>query len=140
MSRIYLDTNVYVYYFGADAQFGEAARSIFLGLAKSPHRLFGSLYTLRELLVLPTRKNDEFRVAGLNGFFRSASVELLYFSLEASTIYAMLRAHHRVKAMDALHLACAATSGEDLFITNDKALMGLSVPGIGAIVGLDVSF
>jgi predicted nucleic acid-binding protein len=39
---------------------------------------------------------------------------------------------------DAIHLACAAQAGTDLFLTNDKRLVGKFVPGIQFIAGLDM--
>jgi len=38
---------------------------------------------------------------------------------------------------DAIHLASAAQAGTDLFLTNDKNLIGKVVPGIQFIASLD---
>jgi hypothetical protein len=38
---------------------------------------------------------------------------------------------------DAIHLASAAQAGTDLFLTNDKSLVGKIVPGIQFIAMLD---
>jgi predicted nucleic acid-binding protein len=43
----------------------------------------------------------------------------------------------KVSSADAIHLACAANAGTDLFLTNDKKLVGKVIPGIQFIVGLD---
>ncbi|HEY7838794.1 MAG TPA: hypothetical protein VIC54_09360 [Terriglobales bacterium] len=40
---------------------------------------------------------------------------------------------------DALHLAIAATAGVNLFLTNDRRLHRLKVPGIDFIAGLDTN-
>jgi predicted nucleic acid-binding protein len=50
-----------------------------------------------------------------------------------------LRATANVSPADAIHLACAASSGVDLFITHDKTLHKLRVNGIQFIAGLDVN-
>jgi predicted nucleic acid-binding protein len=44
--------------------------------------------------------------------------------------FAQLRAIQRLKIADAIHLACAASAGIDLFLTGDKQLLKLDVPGI----------
>jgi len=40
---------------------------------------------------------------------------------------------------DAIHLACAANAGTDMFITNDKRLFGRVIPGIQFIASLDTA-
>ena len=46
---------------------------------------------------------------------------------------------HRVTPADAIHLASAAAAGVDLFLTNDRALQPLLIPGIHFIAGLGVN-
>ena len=68
---------------------------------------------------------------------RPPHVELLPFDAVAAESYAEIRARHRTKPADSIHLACAAAAGVDLFLTNDIELARLDVPGIGFIAGLD---
>jgi predicted nucleic acid-binding protein len=42
-----------------------------------------------------------------------------------------------VKALDALHLSIAATSGVELFLTHDRRLHKVVVPGLPFIAGLE---
>jgi len=42
-------------------------------------------------------------------------------------------------AADAIHLACAAQAGTDLFLTSDKRLVGQIVPGVQFIAPLDTT-
>ena len=62
---------------------------------------------------------------------------LLPFDAMAVEPFAMLRSRERLRVADAIHLACAAAASVDLFITGDKALTKLHVPGIKFIRGLD---
>jgi hypothetical protein len=41
-----------------------------------------------------------------------------------------LRGVHKTKVADSINLACAASAGMDLFLTGDKGLVKLIVPGI----------
>jgi len=66
-------------------------------------------------------------------------VNLIDFTYDAAIRYSQLRAIQKTKAADAMHLACAAEEGIDLFITNDKDLVGTTVPGIQYVVGLDTN-
>jgi predicted nucleic acid-binding protein len=56
--------------------------------------------------------------------------------LEAAKIYAELRCE-KVKAPDAIQVACAASATVDLFVTNDERLQGKQVTGIQFIVSLE---
>jgi predicted nucleic acid-binding protein len=51
--------------------------------------------------------------------------------------YASLRATHNIRNAEAIQLACAAHFGVDQFITNDKHLHRLDIPGIGFIAPLE---
>jgi predicted nucleic acid-binding protein len=69
--------------------------------------------------------------------FRSPFVEVIPFGLEAAEHYASIRANQSISAPDAIHLACAAQASVDLFLTDDRALIGKIIPGIQFIAGLD---
>ena len=47
------------------------------------------------------------------------------------------QAYGRREELLGIHLACAATAGTDLFLTNDHKLVGKIVPGIQFIAGLE---
>jgi predicted nucleic acid-binding protein len=137
VSHVYLDTNIFVYAFEGNPTFGPQSRAILQRIQAKDHLLFGSLITLSELLVLPTREGNAFYTARLKLFFRSPGSTLVPYTPEAAEIYAGLRAIHRVKPLDAYHLASAAVAGIDFFVTNDVKLTKLTVPGIGQIEGLE---
>jgi len=44
-----------------------------------------------------------------------------------------------VSPADAIHLACAANAGIDLFLTDDDRLHSLALPGIHFIAGMNVN-
>ncbi len=69
----------------------------------------------------------------------SPHVELIDFGVAAAERFSDIRASPNVKPADAIHLACAAASGVDLFLTNDSKLQKLVVPGIQFIAGIDVN-
>jgi len=59
------------------------------------------------------------------------------FEEKAAWAYARRRAKRSLRLPDTMQLACAATAGTDLFITNDARLLSKQVPGIQFIVPLD---
>ena len=52
------------------------------------------------------------------------------FDIGAVIPFSKLRAEHKLKVADSIHLACAASAGIDLFLTGDRRLTKLDVPGI----------
>ena len=56
--------------------------------------------------------------------------EFLPFDAGAVLPFSRLRAISKVRVADAIHLATAASAGTDLFLTGDKQLLRLNVPGV----------
>lgn len=63
--------------------------------------------------------------------------EIVPFNLETSEHYARIRGKEGVAPADAIHLACAAQATTDLFLTNNKRLVGKLVQGIQFIDTLE---
>ena len=131
--RLYLDTTEWIYHFESSEKFGPAATALVDRMDRGHHTPISSLFVLSEILVVPRRDEDEFAIAKLRRFFLSSAVTLAPYSLNAVELYTTHRAIHRVKALDALHLAIAANANVDYFVTSDAKLHKLSVPGIGRI-------
>ena len=63
-------------------------------------------------------------------------LRVLNFDLEAAGHYAYIRQDKSIQPPDAIQLACAASAGIDLFITNDDRLSRKNIPGINFITSL----
>ena len=137
MRRIYWDTMLYAYWFEDHPQFGSRVQHIHQTMTDRGDQLYSSLFVLGEVLVGPLKLRNTSGAAFVEKFFLSSSVSLLSFSPSAAHLFADLRAREGVKPLDALHLAVAATAGVDLFLTNDRRLHRLAVPGIQFIATLD---
>jgi predicted nucleic acid-binding protein len=61
---------------------------------------------------------------------QSMGFACLPFDAKAVGPFARLRSSENLKIADSIHLACAASAGIDLFLTGDKQLAKLDVPGI----------
>ena len=59
-----------------------------------------------------------------------AAITVIPFASGAVEPFSQLRSKHKLKVADCIHLACAASAGIDLFLTGDKQLLKLDVPGI----------
>ena len=137
MSRIYWDTMLYAYWLEGNGKYGNRVQQIHQTMLQRSDALCSSLFVLGELLVGPVKANDAAAATAIQQFFDSDAVTMLPYTSQAVRLFAELRAHHGVKALDALHLAIAATSGVDLFLTHDRRLHKVVVPGLPFIAGLE---
>lgn len=136
MSRIFWDTNVFIYLFEGSPQFEPHVASLRRKMLARGDELLTSTLTLGEVLVKPMKLGD-IRLA--NEYRRAipATATLLRLDERAATLYAKLRCDAALRAPDAIQLACAGSYGVDLFITNDGRLHGKRVDGIQFIAPLD---
>jgi predicted nucleic acid-binding protein len=136
LSKVFFDTNVFIYMFEGL----EPNRSRMLEIRKRMldrgDRIVTSAMTLGEVLVKPTRLGQTSLIEQYDRAIRSTA-QVVNFDAAVAWRYASLRATHTLRNADAIQLACAAHFGVDLFITNDKQLHKLDVPGIGFIAPLD---
>ena len=136
MSKVFFDTNVFIYMFEGL----EPNRSRMLEIRKRMidrgDRIVTSAMTLGEVLVKPTKLGQTSLIEQYDRAIRSAA-QIVNFDASVAWRYASLRATHTLRSADAIQLACAAQFGVDLFVTNDKDLHTLDVPGIGFIAPLD---
>ena len=139
MSRIYWDTMLFVYLLENNSEYVQRVHQIYTRMTERGDRLVTSTFTLGELLVAPFRTGDTPLADAVRDFLQGPDVEMFPFDARAAEGYSIVRATTGVRPADAIHLACAARANADLFITNDKKLQGLSVPGIQFVAGLDVA-
>jgi predicted nucleic acid-binding protein len=136
LSKIFFDTNIFIYMFEGV----EPNRSQMLTIRKRMldrgDHIVTSAMTLGEVLVRPTKLGQTSLIEQYDRAIRSTAL-VITFDAAIAWRYASLRATHRLRNADAIQLACASHYGVDLFITNDKELHKLNVPGIGFIAPLE---
>jgi predicted nucleic acid-binding protein len=141
MSRIFWDANLFIYLFEEYNHKDLSKRTIALRkkMIDRGDQLVTSTMTVGEVLVKPVKVGD----SATSRFYEDSilgSALVIPFDLKAARIYANLRATRRRSELhppDAIQLACAASVGVDLFITNDSRLNNERVPGIQFVTSLD---
>jgi len=137
VKRIYWDTMLHVYWFEDRKALGERVQHIRDVMLQRNYILCSSIFTLSELLVGPTKNKKPGEVKAIEEYFTSEAVTLLNYTQPAVRTFAELRANHGIKFLDALHLSVAASNNVDLFLTHDKRLQKLRMPGLPFIAGLE---
>ncbi len=139
MSRIFWDTNLFIYLLEDRGANTETVVRLAQKMEERGDQLMTSTFTLGELLVHPTSLGNA-KLCEEYESILSSRATLISFDLEAARHYARVRRDRFIKAPDAIQLACAAKAKIDLFITNDSRLAGKLVPGIQFIVPLGNAF
>jgi predicted nucleic acid-binding protein len=136
MSRIFWDTNLFIYLLeGEEPHHGQAVNLRKAMLARGD-QLVTSTLTLGEVLVKPAEAGDQGLYRKYEEMINRVALVVPFDRREAK-IYAKLRSDRSIKGPDAIQLSCAAAAGVDLFITNDARLHGKHVDGIQFIVPLE---
>jgi predicted nucleic acid-binding protein len=136
MSRIFWDTNLFIYLWEDYGTLSHAVEKLRTTMLRRGDQLVTSTLTLGEILVKPTAAGN----AALCRKYEHAilSVALLIpLDAKVAKIYSSIRRDRLLKSPDAIQLASAASVGADLFVTNDGHLQGKQIPGIQFIVPLD---
>jgi predicted nucleic acid-binding protein len=139
MSRIYWDTMLFVYLIEEHPEHIVRVRQILASMERRGDALCTSIFTIGEVLTGPFKREATKVVSQVRDVLRPPRVELIPLTAETAERYARIRAENRVSPADAMHLASAAQAGVNLFLTNDRRLPGLAIPGIDFIAGMDVS-
>ena len=138
MSRIFWDTNVFIYLFeGLRNPLSARAGEMFARMEQRGDDLVTSTMTLGEVLAgagSPAHR-EELQLE------MESSARILPFDKTSAGIFADLRSFlvpNRPRPADAIQLAIAASEGVDLFVTADRSLAAHTiVPGIHFIATLD---
>jgi predicted nucleic acid-binding protein len=139
MSKVFLDSNLFIYQLEDLGPRGNRANVIFERLSVRKDTVFTSTLTLGEVLVKPIRTGNRALEAKYRDLLREPEVRVLAFDRAAGEIFARIRQDRAIKAPDAIQLATAASAGCDLFITNDDRLSQAYVPGIQFIVSMELA-
>lgn len=139
MSRIFWDTNLFIYLFEDYGELSERVATLRQRMLARNDQLYTSTLTLGELLVKPLEAGDDVRAQRYEQVLAATAV-LIPFEATAARSYARMRRDRNIRAPDGIQLACAAQARVDLFITNDDRLSDNVIPGIQFIVSLRRAF
>lgn len=115
-----LDTNIFVYYFGENIEFGPQAKAIFESLSEKKSRGVTSIITLIELLSLPASEKD---VEALKmHFLETPNLIICDVSQTIGIDAARIRRKYGFRIPDSIQLATCLYQDADIFITNDQRL------------------
>ena len=139
MSRIFWDTNLFIYLIEEFGDLSERVISLRKRMVERQDELYTSALTLGEILIKPLEVGDEVLARRYESALLQGAV-VVPFDVEPARLYASIRKDRTIRPPDAIQLACAAHARIDLFITNDERLSMKPIPRIQFISSLQRAF
>ncbi len=133
MSKIFWDSNLFIYLFEKNPEFEPAVASLRSRMKQGKDELLTSYLTIAEVQVKPMLEGKTDEAHAYAGAI-SGNASLIAFDREAANAYLAVRQYTKVRGSDAIQLACAASSGARFFVTHDKRLMNTRIPGYEVFV------
>ncbi len=137
MSLIYWDTMLFIYLIEEHPDHYGTVEKLVVQMAQRGDTLCTSIFTRGEALVGVQGTSGERVAQKMRDYLQAPVVNLLSFTTETADHYARIRTRNKVSPADAIHLASAAAAGVDLFLTNDRSLQRMIIPGIQFVAGMD---
>jgi predicted nucleic acid-binding protein len=128
---------LFIYWLEDHPQYAKRVGAIRSRMEERGDQLITGAFTFGEILAGAYRKGATQVAADSRRWLKEVVTEVIPFTIETADHYAQIRGTLGVAPANAIHLACAAQAGTDLFLTNDKRLVGKIVPGIQFIASLD---
>lgn len=136
MNRVFLDTNLFIYAFEGHPELGDQVVELVERIKARGYAICTSSFTIGEILVKPIEIGDPTLIERYRAYFASPEVEVIDFGIDAAMHYASIRQDRNIRPADGIQLACAASGGCQLFLTNDDRLSRRIVPGVSFITSL----
>ena len=137
MSRVFFDTNLFIYFIEDSDGRGKQVADLIDRMSERKDEVVTSALTLGELLVKPLAESDNELAGAYERTLNSPGISVVSFDRHCARIFAALRQDRSIKPADAIQLSCAGAARCDLFVTNDDRLSRKITPGIQFITSLD---
>lgn len=115
-----IDTNIFIYYFEQNEEFGKIAKSFFQLLVRDKVKACTSIITLTELISLPASERDIELLQ--SHFLETPNLTIQEVNQTIGIDAARIRRNFGYRIPDAIQLATCLYSKADMFITNDQKL------------------
>lgn len=128
MSKIYWDSMLIIYLLEGNPTFSKRVQHLLQRSFERGDSLYTSYLAYGEVMAGAVSSPE--KESKIQKTMEEMGFSYLPFDGGSVMPFSKLRAKNKLKVADAIHLASAASAGIDLFLTGDKQLMGLVVPGV----------
>jgi predicted nucleic acid-binding protein len=128
---------LFIYWLEENPQFGKRVDAIWSRMQERNDQLITGALALGEVFAGAHKQGaSKERIQEVKAALENSVSAVIPFTAETADVYGRIKGSLKIPSADAIHLACAATAGTDLFLTNDKNLVGKVIPGIQFIAGI----
>jgi predicted nucleic acid-binding protein len=129
---------LFIYWLEENPQFGKRVDAVWSRMQERNDQLITGALALGEVFAGAYKRGaSKERIQEVKAALEDSVSEVIPFTAQAADLFGQIKGSLEIPPADAIHLACAASAGTDLFLTNDKNLVGKVIPGIQFIAGLD---
>jgi uncharacterized protein len=139
LSRIFWDTNLFIYLIEDFGDLSERVVGLRNRMIDRGDELYTSALTLGEILIKPIEAGNEALARRYESTLLQGAV-IVPFDVEPARFYASIRKDRTIRPPDAIQLACASHARVDLFVTNDERLSTKSIPHVHFVSSLQRAF
>jgi predicted nucleic acid-binding protein len=126
--RVYLDTNVFVYFLDRNPDFFAVVEAIIEAIESGLIIGYTGDAAIAETFVSPYQTDNLALAASFKAFFKTEDfLSIQPHDAETFDLAAQLRAKRGLKFIDALHYATAIRAGCKFFVTNDGGIQSSEV-------------
>ncbi|MGH9600471.1 MAG: type II toxin-antitoxin system VapC family toxin, partial [Terracidiphilus sp.] len=120
MSCVFWDTMLIIYLLEDHPNYSDRAEALLARARRRADTLYTSYLALGEVMAGAEKSPDPRKALAVRETLREMGFSFLPFGAGAVAPFSTLRSKQKLKVADAIHLACAASAGIDLFLTGDK--------------------
>lgn len=117
--RIYVDTNIWIYFLEGHPTFAPQVRALFTAADKSSAVLCTSEMTIAECLLKPARERDQKKIESYETLFSDGAIDILPMDGALARRAALAAGVLGLKLLDAIHYVSAREDGCSYFLTGD---------------------
>ncbi len=121
--KIGIDSMCFIYYLEGNKFYGELARQLFLQLQENKLAAATSVLTLAEILAFKKLQEDRILYEDTKTKLHQApNLNIISVDETISEVAAILKYKYSISLPDAIQIATAVVSGQEVFLTNDRRL------------------
>lgn len=128
---------LFIYWLEEHPKYARRVDEIYSRMKARQDQLLTGSFTFGEVLTGFYRKGLTDLAKQIRWRMQELVAEVVDYTVETADRYGQIRGSLGIAPADAIHLASAAQAGTDLFLTNDKRLVGKFVPGIQFVASLE---
>jgi predicted nucleic acid-binding protein len=128
LSRIFWDSMLIIYLLEGNPAYSKRVQHLLQRSYEREDSLHTSFLAYGEVMAGAFHSPE--KASKIQRTMEEMGFSYLPFDAGAVMAFSQLRTKKKLRVADAIHLASAASAGIDLFLTGDKQLMGLDVPGV----------